>query len=361
MSEPTGGWPSWVTPGWYILLRASDLKRGQVRAVTVAGKELAVYRTAGGAPAALDLYCAHLGASLALGRVKGDTIECAFHGWRYAPSGACVEIPRCPKLPTNGGGPLKIPANSSVGSYPVVERFDAIWIFVGDRRYYDLPAPEQLFGPEPWLCPRFEHFGVVGTSCRDVMENFLDVSHAPVLHSIGVADFRCTDVSVERRRIDLEVVFSYWRWRLPAHVTMYGTGFFAVRRSSGPFFWGESYWCAMLQPVGPKETRLYSATYSPGRAWNPIDRITGRLHSLGQNHALEQDRRIWDNKIIREAPPLCANDIGPLMPFRRWWSEIDRLGRAEALIALPTSARTPGASPPDRADPPAGSPESPSA
>ena len=43
----------------------------------------------------LDAYCPHMGANLgAGGQVKGDCIECPFHGWQFrGEDGQCVHIP----------------------------------------------------------------------------------------------------------------------------------------------------------------------------------------------------------------------------------------------------------------------------
>ena len=48
-----------------------------------------------GVVAARDL-CMHRGSPLSMGRVQGDEIVCAYHGWRYGPEGECVRIPSQP-------------------------------------------------------------------------------------------------------------------------------------------------------------------------------------------------------------------------------------------------------------------------
>lgn len=47
----------------------------------------------------LDAYCPHLGANMAEGgRVKGDCLECPFHGWLFRGSdGQCDYIPYADK------------------------------------------------------------------------------------------------------------------------------------------------------------------------------------------------------------------------------------------------------------------------
>jgi nitrite reductase (NADH) small subunit len=55
-------------------------KRG--RAVDLGGVRVAVFLTGGRFVAFTDA-CPHMGASLADGRLAGDQVECAWHGWKY--------------------------------------------------------------------------------------------------------------------------------------------------------------------------------------------------------------------------------------------------------------------------------------
>ena len=61
----------------------------------VAGLELAVFRDTSGTAHVVDAYCPHMGASLSVGgQVKGNCIECPFHGWRFrGDDGKCVHVP----------------------------------------------------------------------------------------------------------------------------------------------------------------------------------------------------------------------------------------------------------------------------
>lgn len=65
--------------------------------MTVVGKNLAVYRGEDGRAHALDAYCCHNGANLAVGGlVKGSCLECPFHGWQFrGDDGKCMQIPYC--------------------------------------------------------------------------------------------------------------------------------------------------------------------------------------------------------------------------------------------------------------------------
>ena len=64
-----------VVEGWYWLCRSRDVPRSKVRALRLLGRDLAVYRGEDGRVAALDAYCAHMGAHLAEGHVEGNELR----------------------------------------------------------------------------------------------------------------------------------------------------------------------------------------------------------------------------------------------------------------------------------------------
>ncbi len=52
-----------------------------------------LYRTSTGAVAALEDACPHRLTPLSMGRLKGDAIECGYHGMTFDCRGQCVRIP----------------------------------------------------------------------------------------------------------------------------------------------------------------------------------------------------------------------------------------------------------------------------
>jgi nitrite reductase (NADH) small subunit len=67
---------------WHTLSPASRLRVGQVACFTIAGKRLAIGRTARGY-FALDDRCPHAGGSLGEGLLDGETVVCPIHGYAY--------------------------------------------------------------------------------------------------------------------------------------------------------------------------------------------------------------------------------------------------------------------------------------
>ena len=80
-----------LKPYWYPLALSTDVVAKPV-ASELLGERVAIYRAGGKVRAVRDL-CIHRGTPLSLGWIDGDTLVCAYHGWGYAPDGACVRIP----------------------------------------------------------------------------------------------------------------------------------------------------------------------------------------------------------------------------------------------------------------------------
>jgi phenylpropionate dioxygenase-like ring-hydroxylating dioxygenase large terminal subunit len=74
-----------------------------------------------GAVFALDDRCAHRQVPLSDGVVDGGGLRCGYHGWTYAPDGACVDVPYL--------GKCKLP--NGVRAYPCRESAGLIFIFPG--------------------------------------------------------------------------------------------------------------------------------------------------------------------------------------------------------------------------------------
>jgi nitrite reductase/ring-hydroxylating ferredoxin subunit len=74
--------------------KTTDIPEGKAQSFTVAGREIAVFHHKGKFYA-LDDYCPHMGESLALGDIHGDTVLCSRHLWAFQlADGACLDVPR---------------------------------------------------------------------------------------------------------------------------------------------------------------------------------------------------------------------------------------------------------------------------
>ncbi|MBL1178138.1 Rieske 2Fe-2S domain-containing protein [Pantanalinema sp. GBBB05] len=125
--------PQQFIQGWYWALPSQALKLGKVKAVTLLGRNLAIFRGKGGQVVAIDAYCPHMGAHLAEGKVEGDGIRCFFHNWKYDAMGACVDVPS-----------LGQPLNVSIKTWQTAEHYGLIWVWVGAAPARSLPFVPEL-------------------------------------------------------------------------------------------------------------------------------------------------------------------------------------------------------------------------
>ncbi|MEW9551202.1 Rieske 2Fe-2S domain-containing protein [Nonomuraea sp. NPDC050783] len=77
--------------GWFCVGFSDEVPAGAVVTRPLGGQDVVLYRTRDGLLRAIRPYCPHLGAHLgAGGRVEGEEIVCPFHGFAFAPEGACT-------------------------------------------------------------------------------------------------------------------------------------------------------------------------------------------------------------------------------------------------------------------------------
>ncbi len=156
----------WYAAAWSHELGAAPLAR------VFLGEPVVLYRGADGRPVALADRCCHRALPLSLGRVIGDDIECGYHGLRFDPSGACVQVP----------GQSRVPAGARVAAYPVAERDGWIWIWMGDPALADEAAILDLFwqdGPDWVATGEVLHIACDYMLLIDIQ---LDNTHATYVH-----------------------------------------------------------------------------------------------------------------------------------------------------------------------------------
>ena len=112
---------------WYVAMWSQDLKAGELVGRTYLNEPVVMFRDPDGRVNAMEDVCPHRLAPLSMGKLvcEGKHIRCAYHGLEFDGSGQCVVNP-------HASG--RIPKNSSVRSYPVVEKHSLIWIWMGDEQ-----------------------------------------------------------------------------------------------------------------------------------------------------------------------------------------------------------------------------------
>jgi len=179
---------------WYAAIESEKLQSEPVK-IRMLGQDFVLFRDSDGETHCLSNTCIHRGASLAHGKIKGDCIECPYHGWRFKGlDGSCVKIPSLGKTG-------KIPARAKVDRYPTKERYGVVFCFLGDLPENERPPIMEVpeWGQEGWGFTLMNYQWEA--NFQRAIENTLDPAHTEFVHpSMGYQgereDYDVPDLSV---------------------------------------------------------------------------------------------------------------------------------------------------------------------
>ncbi|MGQ3039716.1 MAG: Rieske 2Fe-2S domain-containing protein [Brevundimonas sp.] len=163
--------PESIARSWQMAALSRDL-RGRPLARTVADTPLVLFRDQAGQAAALIDRCPHRNYPLSGGRIIGGGIQCPYHGWRFGPDGACMDVPGC----TLDASETRRLAAQTV---EVREIHGAVLVRLA-------PGGSDLPDLGPWAAADHDHFwwsqGVWRGRALDALENVLDPFHTNFIH-----------------------------------------------------------------------------------------------------------------------------------------------------------------------------------
>jgi phenylpropionate dioxygenase-like ring-hydroxylating dioxygenase large terminal subunit len=185
---------------WYVAAEAADVTR-DLRRIRVLGEDICIYRTERGDPVALEDACPHRKLPLSMGRVKGDMVECGYHGLTFDRSGACQRVP----------GQSRIPPGARVHAYPTLERYGLVWIWMGDPALADpgrvMAAPN--YGAPGWAVSRGKPLDIA-CNYQLINDNLLDPSHVAWVHVTSFGNAACEDTPLQVEVNETGVTVSRW-------------------------------------------------------------------------------------------------------------------------------------------------------
>lgn len=83
---------------WIPIGLEAQFPASSAHPVIANGEPLVVWRGEGGSLHVWEDRCPHRGMRLSFGFVRGETLTCLYHGWRYGGDGGCKHIPAHPDL-----------------------------------------------------------------------------------------------------------------------------------------------------------------------------------------------------------------------------------------------------------------------
>lgn len=304
--------------GWHMVGWSDEFQSGAPVARDYFGMRLAFFRGEDGRMRCLEAFCPHLGADLSAGKVIGNDIQCPFHNWQYNGEGRCTHIPYSDK----------IPSRARTRSFPTKEINDTVLIWFdpeGGEPEYDIPALDE-YGAGGWT-PGWHRFRIrIRTHAREVIENVVDKGHLLPIHGFDVSHW----LPVWNGHVTGELTWGK-HTRLAADVQ--DDKLYVRNISHGPAY--QYTWQV-------QDSRQFDSLIIT--AWCPVDENTleywfgvivkadssvftpEMLNAAAEGYckssydAFMEDVYIWERKLYRPEPTLCAND-GPIAKLRRWYQQ----------------------------------------
>ncbi len=233
---------------WYPILWSSDLAADALVARVALDEPIMLFRRDDGTPAAIADMCSHRFAPLHLGKRCGsDRIRCGYHGLEFDATGACVRNPF---------GDGRIPADASVRAYPLAERHQIIWLWMGARAPDPSLIPDfSIFdNPQPGTLTKFDSI-TMAANYELIVDNLMDLSHTAFLHDGLLGNDSMTRGTIDIRQDGNTVYVSRFNRDVPA-VKVYDLLF---RQDGKPIdFWDTMRWDA------PGSFLLDTGVHAPG-------------------------------------------------------------------------------------------------
>jgi phenylpropionate dioxygenase-like ring-hydroxylating dioxygenase large terminal subunit len=193
-----------IKNAWYIAAWAHEVKQKPV-ARTICNEPVVMFRDASGKAGALEDRCCHRGTPLRFGEVVEEGIQCGYHGLVFDCAGKCVHIP----------GQERIPAQAKVVSYPLVEKDEFLWIWMGEPEKADVSQIVDY----PWhndygKWPHKHEVYHVKANYMLMVDNLMDLTHLGYVHRTTIGGNPKTHVEAKMTVTPKGSGLHFIRWML---------------------------------------------------------------------------------------------------------------------------------------------------
>lgn len=188
---------------WYIAAWAHEVK-DQPLARTICNEPVVLFRDKqSGKAAALIDRCCHRGTPLRFGEVVEEGLQCGYHGMVFDCAGSCVHIP----------GQQTIPARAKVRSFPLVEKDEFLWIWMGEPELADTSKILDY----PWhndyaKWPHKHQVYHVKANYQLMVDNLMDLTHLGYVHKTTIGGNPKTHVDAQMTVTPKDTGLHYIRW-----------------------------------------------------------------------------------------------------------------------------------------------------
>ncbi len=289
---------------WYVVARSADVNT-QPYGITLWQQPIVLFRDRNGQVQAVEDRCPHRQVKLSHGKVIGDRLECAYHGWCFDGTGRCVAVPYLSQQ-------QKLP-NCQLQSYPLKEQDGFIWLFPGDAAQAQRVP---LLGVPEW-----DHLNYIATvsviECEAhysfLIENLMDMYHGHLHEEHQAwANPVLQDLSETDNRVDAYYqAQSYYRID---HIWSIAQLFFPALRQLHPEPLHVSYayphWMATLGqdfkiyclvcPIHATATRAYLVHFTSLNAFDNLHRMPIAFRRFLKNRLFGSAQRMLDGLVKQD-------------------------------------------------------------
>jgi chlorophyllide a oxygenase len=154
---------------WFPAHFSSKLTADKLIPIELFGEPWVLFRDETGAAACVKDECAHRACPLSLGTVVDGQVQCPYHGWEYNRGGECTKMPS-----------TAFCAGVTVTALPCSEKDGLIWVWPGAG---EAPSVPEFSRPPTGYTVHAEIEVEVPVEHGLLMENLLDLAHAPFTHT----------------------------------------------------------------------------------------------------------------------------------------------------------------------------------
>jgi phenylpropionate dioxygenase-like ring-hydroxylating dioxygenase large terminal subunit len=191
-----------VRNAWYIAAWGDEIGDTPL-ARRICNEPIVLFRDRAGSVAALADRCCHRSAPLSLGTVVEGGIQCGYHGLVIDAAGKCVKVP----------GQRQIPTDATVRSYPLVEKNQFVWIWLGDPALAD-PASiiDFPYHDDHATWPHKHTMYPIKGNYMLMVDNLMDLTHLGYLHGRTIGGNPSQHVEAEMKTVRTPTGVKFTRW-----------------------------------------------------------------------------------------------------------------------------------------------------
>jgi len=180
-----------IRNAWYIAAWADELGPRPL-ARRVCNEPVVLFRDGAGRAAALVDRCCHRSAPLSKGDLVAQGIQCGYHGVVFDTAGKCVAVP----------GQSQIPDALRVRSYPLIEKNQFLWIWMGEAARADPGLIVDFpYHDDKANWPNKHDCYPIQANYMLMVDNLMDLTHLGYLHAKTVGGNPAAHVNAEMKTV----------------------------------------------------------------------------------------------------------------------------------------------------------------